>query len=75
VPPLSAARLESLDLPPLSSLLAAGRDAGLIRLFACSASVRTLGLDMALVQLRVDAVLGWQSFARLTAVAGRVVTL
>jgi peroxiredoxin family protein len=74
-PPLSAARLESLDMPPLSSLLTAGREGGLIRLFACSASVRTLGLDMALVQSRVDAVLGWQSFARLTAVAGRVVTL
>ncbi len=74
-PPLSAARLESLAMPPLSSLLASGREAGSIRLFACSASCRTLGLDMERVQAKVDAVLGWQTFARLTAVAGRVVSL
>lgn len=73
-PPLSAARLESLDLPPLTSLLADGRAAGAIRLFACSASCRTLGLDMERVQAAVDAVLGWQTFARLTAEAGRVVS-
>jgi peroxiredoxin family protein len=73
-PPVSAARLESLDLPPLSSLLAAGRAAGLIRVYACSASCRVLGLDLALVQASVDAVLGWQTFSRMTATAGRVVT-
>jgi predicted peroxiredoxin len=74
-PPVSAARLEALDMPPLSNLLSMGRETGLIRLFACSASCRTLDLDMERVQAKVDAVLGWQTFARLTAVAGRVVTL
>jgi peroxiredoxin family protein len=74
-PPVAASRLEALGLPPLSSLLEAGRGAGLIRLFACSASCRVLGLDMARVQAVVDAVLGWQTFARLTATAGRVVSL
>jgi peroxiredoxin family protein len=74
-PPVSAARLASLDMPPLSSMLAGGREAGLIRVYACSASVRVLGLEMAEVQALVDAVLGWQSFSRMTATAGRVVTL
>jgi peroxiredoxin family protein len=73
-PPVSAQRLAALNMAPLSSLLAAGREAGSIRLFACSASCRILGLDMAAVQAAVDAVLGWQTFARLSAEAGRVVT-
>ncbi len=74
-PPVEAGRLEALGLPPLSSLLETGRGAGQIRLFACSASCRILGLDMARVQAEVDAVLGWQTFARMTATAGRVVSL
>lgn len=73
-PPVSAERLERLDLPPLTSLLAAGRDSGRIRVYACSASTRVLGLDMARVQETVDAVLGWQSLSRMTATAGRVVS-
>jgi peroxiredoxin family protein len=74
-PPLDPARLESLDLPPLSSLLATGREEGRIRLFACSASTRLLGLDAARVQAAVDAQLGWQSFAKMIRESGRVVTL
>jgi peroxiredoxin family protein len=74
-PPLTAERLDSLAMPPLSGLLTAGRAEGRIRLFACSASLRLLGLEAAAVQSVVDAILGWQSFARMTAEAGRVVTL
>jgi peroxiredoxin family protein len=73
--PLTAERLESLAMPPLSEMLAAGREEGLIRLYACSASVRLLGLDAARVQGAVDAILGWQSFSRMIRESGRVVTL
>jgi peroxiredoxin family protein len=74
-PPLSAERLESFDLPPLTEMLAPGREDGLIRLYACSASTRLLGLDTAAVQRKVDVLLGWQSFSRMIREAGRVVTL
>lgn len=73
-PPVSAGRLETLALPPLSSLLAAGREARSIRVYACSASSRILGLDAARVQGAVDAVVGWQTLSRMTAAAGRVVS-
>lgn len=73
-PPLTAERLEALSLPPLSSLLAPGREAASIRVYACSASSRILGLDMARVQASVDAVLGWQTLSRKTATAGRVIS-
>ena len=74
-PPLTAERLEPFDLPPLSEMLASGRENGQIRVYACSASSRFLGLDAATVQERVDAVLGWQSFSRMIQQASRVVTL
>jgi len=74
-PPLSASRVESCGLPPLTEILAPGREEGLIRLYACSASTRLLGLDTANVQAAVDVLLGWQSFARMIREAGRVVTL
>lgn len=73
--PVPLDRLDALDLPPLSSLLAAGRDKGLLRLYACSASVRILGLDAARLQERVDAIAGWPTFHRLIRQAERVVTL
>jgi peroxiredoxin family protein len=73
-PPLTGERLESLGLPPLSSLLAPGREAASIRVYACSASSRILGLDMARVQASVDAVLGWQTLSRKTATTGRVIS-
>jgi predicted peroxiredoxin len=75
MPPVPLDRLEALDLPPLSSLLAAGRDKGLLRLYACSASVRILGLDATHLQDRVDAIVGWPTFHRLIRQAERVVTL
>ena len=74
-PPLSAERLEALDMPPLTEMLAQGREDGLIRIYACSASTRLLGLDAASVQAKVDILLGWQSFSRMIREAGRVVTL
>jgi predicted peroxiredoxin len=74
-PPVPLDRLDALDLPPLSSLLAAGRDSGLLRLYARSASVRILGLDAARLQGRVDAIAGWPTFHRLIRQAERVVTL
>ena len=67
--------LEGLGLPPLSEILRPGREAGLVRVYACSASTRFLDLDPARVQASVDAVLGWQTFARMIAEAGSVVTL
>jgi peroxiredoxin family protein len=74
-PPLTAERLESFAMPPLSEMLAPGREDGMIRLYACSASTRLLGLDAADVQASVDVLLGWQSFSRMIREAGRVVTL
>ena len=74
-PPVTAERLESLAMPPLSEMLAAGREEGLIRFYACSASARMLGLDPAQVQASVDAFLGWQSFSRMIRDSARVVTL
>lgn len=74
-PPLSAERIESLGFPPLSEMLAPGREAGRIHLYACSASTRLLGLETAAVQRSVDALLGWQSFSRMISQAGAVVTL
>ena len=73
-PPLEAERIAALGLPPLSEMLAPGREEGLLRIYACSASSRFLDLDGAQVQASVDAVLGWQSFARMMREAGRVVT-
>lgn len=74
-PPVDRRRLESLALPPLSEMLAPGRERGLVRLYACSASTRILGLDPRQVQKTVDAILGWQSFSRMISDAGQVVTL
>jgi len=74
-PPLSAERLEALDMPPLSQMLQSGREDGLIRVYACSATARLLGLDMARVQASVDAFLGWQSFTRMIRETPRTVTL
>jgi peroxiredoxin family protein len=74
-PPVSAARLESLAMPPLSSMLAPGRAEGSIRVYACSASSRLVGLDNARVQETVDALLGWQTFSRMIEESAKVVTL
>lgn len=74
-PPLDAARLHALGMPPLGSMLEPGRAQGLVRLYACSASLRLYGLDAGATQTAVDAILGWQSFARMIERARSVVTL
>jgi peroxiredoxin family protein len=74
-PPLSRERLVELGLPPLRSLLETGRAQGSIHLYACSASMRLHGLEPAATQAKVDAILGWQSFARMIENARSVVTL
>lgn len=74
-PPLAAEAIEAAGFPLLTSLLAPGRESGAIRLYACSASTRLLGLDPAAVQARVDALAGWPTFARLISEAERTVTL
>jgi peroxiredoxin family protein len=56
-------------------MLAPGREDGLIRVYACSATAHLLGLDLATVQASVDALLGWQSFSRMIRETTRVVTL
>lgn len=73
--PLDADRLAAAGAPILSEMLAPGREAGRLRLYACSASARFLGLDPARVQERVDAVLGWQTFAQKIAEARRSISL
>ena len=78
---VAADRLHALDMPPLSSMLAPGREAPegggepALRLLACSASSRILGLANHDVQARVDAIAGWPTFHRLIHAAGQVVTL
>lgn len=72
--PLTPERLEALDLPPLSGILAAGRADGKIRLYACSASARFLGLDLGEVQGAVDAILGWPSLNKRIRETARIVT-
>ena len=74
-PPVTAARIETSGLPPLSHMLVSGREQGRIRLYACSTSMRLLGIDPAALQAAVDAVLGWQSFSRMIQESSRVVTL
>jgi peroxiredoxin family protein len=74
-PPLGPARLQSLAMPPLSGMLEPGRHQGLLRVYACSASMRLYGLDSATTQAAVDAILGWQSFSRMIENARSVVTL
>ncbi len=74
-PPLTRAKLIAAQAPSLEAMLAPGREAGTIRLYACSASVRYLGLDAARVQAQTDAILGWQSFADKIARADRSITL
>jgi len=73
-PPVDPNRLVGLDFPPLSHLLDTARASGQLRLYACSASARILGLDPCELQSKVDAVCGWQTFARLIAEADRMVT-
>lgn len=73
-PPLRRDAPALADYPPLSSLLEEGRRSGLIGVFACSASTRFLDLEPGRVQEKVDAIMGWPSFASMIRQAERVVT-
>lgn len=73
-PPLEARAIEEATFPPLADLLDDARSTGRLRLFACSASGRLLKLDSAQVQGRVDAIMGWQSFAKMVVESGKTVT-
>lgn len=73
-PPLTAARIEEVAFAPLDSLIHTGRETGRLRLYGCSASARLYDLDLGRVQDRVDAILGWQSFASRIGKADRVVS-
>jgi predicted peroxiredoxin len=74
-PPLTAKRVEEVGFPSLAAMLDQARETGNLRLYGCSAAARLLGLDLAKVQERVDAVVGWQTFTQKIARADRVVTL
>lgn len=71
---VTAERLAAADHPPLTDLLAPGREAGTLHLHACSASTRILGLSTTDVQQTVDALAGWPTFHRLMRGAERVVS-
>ncbi len=71
---LPPGRAEELGFPPLSTFLASGLASGKLRVYACSASARLLGLDAAVVQPRVQAILGWQTISLMVEQASRVVT-
>ncbi len=73
-PPLQAKAIERSAFPSLEKMLDDARETGRVGLYACSTSVRLLDLDAALVQSRVDAIMGWQSFARMTQQAARTLT-
>lgn len=74
-PPLTAGKLAGVGAPLLSQMLGTAREEGRLRLYACSASMRFLGLSAREVQERVDVIAGWQTFQELVFEAGRVVTL
>lgn len=74
-PPIEVSRIEELGFPSLSSMLDQALATGNVTIYGCSAAARFLGLDLAEVQERVDALIGWQSFSRMIAKADRVVTL
>ncbi len=75
MPPLTPERIEEAGFPSLTDMLEQARESGNLSLYGCSAAARLLGLDPVRVQERVDAVAGWQTFARKIARADRVVRL
>ncbi len=53
-------RFEDRGFPTAAALLAAAREGGRCRLFACTASMELLGLRPPQVEPLVDSLLGWQ---------------
>jgi predicted peroxiredoxin len=72
-PPLTAAQIDAVAFPPLSSLVEGARATGLLKLYGCSASARLLGFDPAHCLTRLDTLAGWPTFAQKIAEADRVV--
>jgi len=52
--------------PPPSEMLRMARETGLVKLYACSASVQYTGLDLAETASKVDEVVGLATILRLT---------
>ena len=52
-------RFEARSFPTAAELLAAARETGLCRLFACSASAELLGLRSDALEGKIDQLLGW----------------
>lgn len=69
----AAAPQAAAVMPPLDELMLQSHESGEgLRVFACSASVRLLGLEPDRVERTVDAIVGWPTFWRLMGSAGRV---
>lgn len=74
-PPIEVGRIEELGFPKLTSILDQALATGNVTIYGCSAAARFLDLDLARVQERIDALIGWQTFSRMIAKADRVVSL
>lgn len=74
-PPLASETLAGVGAPSLTQMIETAREEGNLRLYACSASMRFLGLSPREVQKRVDVIAGWQTFQERVFEAERVVTL
>ena len=63
----------STNNPPPSEMLAMARETGLVTTFACSASMRFMGLELVATSSRVDQVVGLATIQRLTLDTGNVI--
>ncbi len=59
-------RISTGNNPPPSEMLRMARETGLVKLYACSASVQYTGLDLAETASQVDEVVGLATILRLT---------
>lgn len=73
--PLTPEKLAEVGPPLLTRMVETAREEGNLRLYACSASMRFLGLSAREVQRKVDVIAGWQTFQERVFEAGKVVTL
>lgn len=63
----------STNNPPPSEMLAMACETGLVTTFACSASLRFMGLDLAATSAKVDQVVGLATIQRLTLDTGNII--
>ena len=59
-------RISTSNNPPPSEMLRLARETGMVKIYACSASVQYTGLDLAEVDSAVDEVVGLATILRLT---------